>query len=72
MKKLICDICGKEANHSLEMPRIIRSKARGGNGYPVLAVYDEVGTAITDLCCDCYNKIATLLPVIDMEDLRDE
>lgn len=72
MKKIICDVCGKEADYSLEMPRIIRSKIRGGVGYPVLAVYDSVGTATTDLCFNCYKKIASLLPVIDAEDVRDE
>ena len=68
MIKQFCDICGEELGknyHSVNLPRIVRCKIRGGYKNITLKTFDMLDYVDTDICSKCEYKLAMALPVVE-------
>ena len=68
MIKRFCDICGEELGknyHSVNLPRIVRCKIRGGYENITLKTFDMLDYVDTDIFSKCEYKLATALPVVE-------
>ena len=68
MNRQFCDVCKKELDkgyYSVELPRLVRRKIRGGKSNAVLNTFNTIRCVKTDLCPECQLRLAMALPVIE-------